>query len=159
MRNSVSPLALSAACFALLTLAGCALVEPPPLTAGHPASLKTAEGARPQLPPLGLDETTRGTQRRLAGADAGAGMMMQHGGMDHSQMERMDHSKMEDAKSEMGASHRANPPGTDTAPAQFYTCPMHAQIKESKPGNCPICGMTLIKKQTAVEHNKMEENQ
>ncbi len=27
----------------------------------------------------------------------------------------------------------------------FYTCIMHPQIHESKPGNCPICGMTLIK--------------
>ena len=27
-----------------------------------------------------------------------------------------------------------------------YTCPMHPQINEAKPGNCPICGMTLIKK-------------
>lgn len=28
--------------------------------------------------------------------------------------------------------------------AVFYTCSMHPQIMESKPGNCPICGMTLI---------------
>ncbi|WP_310554914.1 multicopper oxidase domain-containing protein [Flavobacterium sp.] len=30
----------------------------------------------------------------------------------------------------------------------FYTCIMHPQIHESKPGNCPICGMTLIKEKT-----------
>lgn len=24
-----------------------------------------------------------------------------------------------------------------------YTCPMHPQIRQNKPGNCPICGMTL----------------
>jgi P-type Cu+ transporter len=24
-----------------------------------------------------------------------------------------------------------------------YTCPMHPQIREDRPGNCPICGMTL----------------
>jgi CopA family copper-resistance protein len=28
----------------------------------------------------------------------------------------------------------------------IYTCPMHPQIKMEKPGNCPICGMTLVKK-------------
>lgn len=28
----------------------------------------------------------------------------------------------------------------------IYTCPMHSQIKMEKPGNCPICGMTLVKK-------------
>ena len=27
-----------------------------------------------------------------------------------------------------------------------YTCPMHPEIMEDKPGSCPICGMTLVKK-------------
>ena len=34
---------------------------------------------------------------------------------------------------------------TKTTPKIFYTCIMHPQIHESKPRNCPICGMTLIK--------------
>ena len=29
-------------------------------------------------------------------------------------------------------------------PTQKYTCPMHPQIMEDKPGACPICGMTLV---------------
>ena len=33
----------------------------------------------------------------------------------------------------------AVPASTDT----IYTCPMHPQIRQQKPGNCPICGMTL----------------
>jgi membrane fusion protein, copper/silver efflux system len=32
-----------------------------------------------------------------------------------------------------------------TAPKQLYTCSMHPQIIEDHPGNCPICGMRLIK--------------
>jgi membrane fusion protein, copper/silver efflux system len=36
----------------------------------------------------------------------------------------------------------------------YYTCPMHAQVKEEKPGNCPICGMTLVKKSAAPEGAK-----
>lgn len=28
--------------------------------------------------------------------------------------------------------------------AVIYTCPMHPEIRRSKPGNCPICGMTLV---------------
>ena len=39
-------------------------------------------------------------------------------------------------------------PASD-APAtsgETYTCPMHPKIKADKPGSCPICGMTLVKK-------------
>jgi len=28
----------------------------------------------------------------------------------------------------------------------FYTCPMHPEVKEAKPGKCPKCGMNLEKK-------------
>ena len=28
-------------------------------------------------------------------------------------------------------------------PGAIYTCPMHPQIRQPGPGNCPICGMTL----------------
>src|SRR5665213_675639 len=34
--------------------------------------------------------------------------------------------------------HAASP-----APGAIYTCPMHPQIRQDGPGNCPICGMTL----------------
>ena len=27
---------------------------------------------------------------------------------------------------------------------QKYTCPMHPQVMQEEPGNCPICGMTLV---------------
>jgi Cu(I)/Ag(I) efflux system membrane fusion protein len=37
----------------------------------------------------------------------------------------------------------------ETAQAEdIYTCSMHPQIIEHHPGNCPICGMQLIKKNT-----------
>ena len=32
--------------------------------------------------------------------------------------------------------------------AEVYTCSMHPEIIRDEPGNCPICGMTLIKKVT-----------
>lgn len=37
----------------------------------------------------------------------------------------------------------------------IYTCPMHPQIRQVRPGNCPICGMTLepIKATTDVGEN------
>jgi len=30
---------------------------------------------------------------------------------------------------------------------ELYTCPMHPEIIREQPGNCPICGMTLVKKE------------
>jgi Cu+-exporting ATPase len=37
----------------------------------------------------------------------------------------------------------------------IYTCPMHPQIRQDSPGNCPICGMTLepLAKTGAAEPN------
>jgi Cu+-exporting ATPase len=48
------------------------------------------------------------------------------------------------------------------APAQavpkgtIYTCPMHPQIRQVGPGNCPICGMTLepVKATAEVGENR-----
>jgi P-type Cu+ transporter len=39
-------------------------------------------------------------------------------------------------------SHRAEPPAA-ALEGTAYTCPMHPQIRQDAPGNCPICGMTL----------------
>jgi Cu(I)/Ag(I) efflux system membrane fusion protein len=32
-----------------------------------------------------------------------------------------------------------------SAAAEKYTCPMHPQIVQDKPGTCPVCGMDLVK--------------
>jgi Cu+-exporting ATPase len=34
-------------------------------------------------------------------------------------------------------------PRSAMKPGVIYTCPMHPQIRQPKPGNCPICGMAL----------------
>ncbi len=36
-----------------------------------------------------------------------------------------------------------NPAAAPIAQGTIYTCPMHPQIRQVGPGNCPICGMTL----------------
>lgn len=33
---------------------------------------------------------------------------------------------------------------TEGGKSQIYTCPMHPQIRQPKPGRCPICGMPLV---------------
>src|SRR6266567_1396542 len=34
--------------------------------------------------------------------------------------------------------------GTEEAEQQTYTCPMHPEVRQNQPGNCPKCGMALI---------------
>src|SRR5882757_5858396 len=45
-----------------------------------------------------------------------------------------------------------NMPGMDTAKPEkkqpvIYTCVMHPEIQSPRPGNCPKCGMKLVRKQ------------
>jgi Cu+-exporting ATPase len=35
------------------------------------------------------------------------------------------------------------PPAAETTPGTIYTCPMHPEIRQDHPGDCPKCGMSL----------------
>ncbi len=39
----------------------------------------------------------------------------------------------------------------------IYTCPMHPEVQSSKPGNCPKCGMRLVKKKAKNEKPTLAE--
>jgi YHS domain-containing protein len=53
-----------------------------------------------------------------------------------------------------------------TSEAGYWTCPMHPEIHQSGPGQCPICGMNLVYKKIekdttkmkAMEHSKIKQN-
>jgi YHS domain-containing protein len=46
---------------------------------------------------------------------------------------------------------------TSAAPeAGYWTCPMHPEIHQAGPGQCPICGMNLVFKKTAKDTTKMK---
>ena len=34
-----------------------------------------------------------------------------------------------------------------------YTCPMHPEVQQDKPGSCPKCGMRLVKAETKTDHS------
>lgn len=48
---------------------------------------------------------------------------------------------------------------TDEQSKVYWTCPMHPQVRQDHPGNCPICGMKLVKKEegVAAENNTESE--
>jgi Heavy metal binding domain len=130
---------------AAAVLVGCAVNLPPP-PVSNPADAHAPETAIKPLRP-----TLLATSHTFLSPAAG----------DREQAaKQMDISKMKHGTSDKGT-ERDEMPGMSEmskgAPAlseNYYTCPMHAQIKEGKPGNCPICGMTLVKKSTAPEGAK-----
>jgi hypothetical protein len=56
------------------------------------------------------------------------------------------------APASAGADTTASDPDHATPMADTYTCPMHPQIVRDAPGKCPICGMTLVKKESPSPH-------
>ena len=61
------------------------------------------------------------------------------------------------------ADHHNHPGGHGTigaaviAEGTIYTCPMHPQIRQTSPGNCPICGMVLEPLMAAAESGPSPE--
>lgn len=43
-----------------------------------------------------------------------------------------------------------------TSVAQTYTCPMHPEVRQDKPGSCPKCGMALESLSVAAPQQKIE---
>lgn len=53
-----------------------------------------------------------------------------------------------------GARSKAQP---EAPPDTLYTCPMHPQIRQPMPGNCPICGMALEPELPSLEEGENPE--
>ena len=137
-----------AAPFIALLLSSCASnFQPPPLSATNPASIEARESVTPAAKPmLSRDALTAKTSERLA-ADAPVNPSFQPSEMqqmhhDAGGMEGMQHDKM-------GAMKMDSNEKKQVSEKFYYTCVMHPEIHEDKPGQCPKCGMTLVKKEGA----------
>lgn len=64
-------------------------------------------------------------------------------------------SKLSEAATQSSEIKRAPTPAVAPA-AQTYTCPMHPEIKQDKPGSCPKCGMALELMTIAPPKEKIE---
>ena len=56
--------------------------------------------------------------------------------------------------------HNGGNEATQTASSSedYYTCPMHPSVRSSKPGACPICGMTLVKRSSQVKTTERDSS-
>jgi hypothetical protein len=133
------------ASFCVMLLSGCAAnFQPPPVSATNPASVNARESVTPVAKPmLGTDAVTQKTNELLAASAPGnpsfqpSEMQGMHHGM--SGMEGMQHEKTGATKTGSGEQPRSG--------KIYYTCAMHPQVHQDRPGECPICGMILIKKE------------
>jgi Heavy metal binding domain len=127
--------------FAALFFAGCATnFEAPPLAPDHPASPEAAEARPSTSPRLVADALTRKTKAQLernAAPDADY----------QTPAPRMQHD-MGSMKG-VGEAHAPAMHGAQKAKG-YWTCLMHPEIHADKPGQCPKCGMTLVKKEGAA---------
>lgn len=42
---------------------------------------------------------------------------------------------------------------------KMYTCPMHPEVQQDKPGTCPKCGMKLVETEAKMDHSKMNHGE
>ncbi|UIK03991.1 copper-transporting P-type ATPase [Neorhizobium galegae] len=67
---------------------------------------------------------------------------------DHHEHEHHDHDHQHETNKTGPLNDPRQPP---TGEGTIYICPMHPQVRQIGPGNCPICGMTLEPETPAVE--------
>ncbi|MGI8431085.1 MAG: heavy metal-binding domain-containing protein [Chthoniobacterales bacterium] len=133
----------------VVALGGCA-VHLPPAPASDPADPHAAEAATAPLRPKLLATSRTFVSPQADDRDQKA--------------KQMDMSKMKDGAMEhdmsgmlqQGHDMSGMTPNQKPIPAAgtYFTCPMHPEIHEAGPGQCPKCGMTLVKKSGAPEGAK-----
>ncbi len=134
-----------AAILILAALVASCAVNLPPAPSSNPADPHAPEAATAPLRPTLL--ATSRSFISLAADDR------------EQEAKQMDMSKMKSGPNDVGAMQHGQPGMQQMSPVPatgetYFTCPMHSQIHETKPGQCPICGMTLVKKSAEPEGAK-----
>ena len=58
---------------------------------------------------------------------------------------------------EAAPKHASDPSAKEMIDGLIYTCPMHLEIRQTNPGNCPICGMALEPEKSTIETGQTPE--
>lgn len=53
--------------------------------------------------------------------------------------------------------HKAPKDAETIKPGGYYICPMHPEVRQNRPGNCPICGMALEPETLSIEEEASSE--
>jgi len=134
-------------------LVGMKLAPQQALAAAPPAAPASMQGCVMQMPAGGscamMAGGAAGDEAAESQASGGCGMnkhaAAKSGGCPMN-MERNDRRPMtSSAKSPQKVEPEAKA-GQSSAKSAVYTCPMHPEVKSSKPGQCPKCHMDLVKK-------------
>jgi hypothetical protein len=126
----------SSALISAALLSSCATTQLPQLSSTNPASAEAREGRTPPPPHLHGDELIQKANERLAG---NAPVQPQYQPSEMGNMPGMQH--------DMHGTHEGMNMNGEQKPARIYwTCVIHPQVKQDKPGKCPICGMNLAEK-------------
>jgi rubrerythrin len=146
-------------------LADCAVTRPAPLPQNNAADPQARVPVNTPNNVLARDEVTVAIQKELSQSESTtkSAETMQHAG--HGDMKVEDDQgmapatdvesekktvadEMKKTSEEMKKTSEEMKEKSETnSQAFYYTCPLHPQIHADKPGKCPICGMTLIKKE------------
>ncbi|MEO7167017.1 MAG: heavy metal-binding domain-containing protein [Chthoniobacterales bacterium] len=145
------------AAVSVLALGGCA-VHLPPGPVSNPADPHAAEAGTAPLRPklLATSRTFVSPQAddRVQKAKQMDMSKMKDGAMQH-EMAGMSHQGHDMSGMQMQPAPAASPaPSVAASGKAYFTCPMHPEIHEAGPGQCPECGMTLVKKSGAPEGAK-----
>ena len=139
------------AALSVVALSGCA-VHLPPAPASHPANPHAPAAATAPLRPTLLATSRTFVSPRADDREQKAKQMdmnkMKKGTMQHD-MAGMSHQGHD--MNSMSPNEKPKPAANTES---FYTCPMHSEIHEAAPGQCPQCGMTLVRKSAASEGAK-----
>ncbi len=138
----------AALCVAAITLAGCA-VRLPPAPAANPADPHAPEAATVPLRPTLLASSRtylslRADDREQEAKQMGASKMKMRTMAD-------DMAGTSNQGHDMGSTQSETVQAAAPSGGAYFTCPMHPEIHQSKPGQCPECGMTLVKQSGATE--------
>lgn len=150
MRRTFAPRRLAHAARAALlasTSLGCASTRLQ-VDEGHPAS-PASHTAAPAPVGGALDPDYEPARASSAEpAEESGTTVHEHG--DHGDAHQQGSAEPQpgaDAPSHEHAPATPAPSSNPKEPATLWTCPMHPQIVQSEPGNCPICGMKLKPKE------------